>query len=67
MKKTKQILAIIGVIFLLSLYIITFIASFTASPNSTGLFMASIYATIVIPVLFWAYSLFYKLFHKKDK
>ena len=65
MKRTKQILAILGIIFLVGLYIVTFIAAFTASPDSSGLFLACVYATIVIPVLFWAYSFFYKLLNKK--
>ncbi|MGN0169526.1 MAG: hypothetical protein ACI39H_02060 [Lachnospiraceae bacterium] len=66
MKKGKQILAMIGVLFLVGLYLTTIIAAFTASPASSGLFAASIYATIVIPVLLWAYSLFYKILNKKN-
>ena len=66
MKKGKQILAIIGVVFLVGLYLLTIVAALTASPNSSGLFAASIYATIVIPVLLWAYSLFYRLLSKKN-
>lgn len=31
-----------------------------------GLFMASIAATIIIPVLIWLFGLFYKLMHNKD-
>ena len=66
MKKIKQSFAIIGVLFLVSLYLLTIVAALTASPNSSGLFAASIYATIVIPVLLWAYSLFYKILNKKN-
>lgn len=66
MKKGKQILAIIVVVFLVGLYLLTIVAALTASPNSSGLFAASIYATIVIPVLLWAYSLFYKILNKKN-
>ncbi|MBE5905820.1 MAG: hypothetical protein E7277_03365 [Lachnospiraceae bacterium] len=64
--KAKRILAIIGVIFLVSLYILALVAALTSSPKASGYFWASIYATIVIPVLFWAYSLIYKLTHKKN-
>ncbi len=65
MNKLTRVFAILGVVFLLGLYIMTFVASFTVSENSPGLFLASVYATIVIPVLIWAYSFFYKLFKKK--
>ena len=63
--KLIRILALLGVVFLVSLYVLTLIASLTASPNAGQYFLACIYATIVIPVLFWAYSLIYKLTHKK--
>ena len=66
MNKIRRILAIIGIVLLAGLYIATIFAAFTASENSFGLFMASIAATIIIPVLIWLFTLFYKLSHKKD-
>lgn len=66
MNKIRRILAIIGICFLVALYIVTIFAALTASENSMGLFMASIAATIVIPVIIWLFTLFYKLSHKKD-
>ncbi|MCR4956447.1 MAG: hypothetical protein K6A30_07160 [Lachnospiraceae bacterium] len=65
--KVKRIIALLGVIFLVGLYILTLVAALTTNPNKEGYFLASIYATVVIPVLFWAYSLIYKLIHKKDQ
>ena len=65
MQKTKRILALIGVILLVLLYISTIIASFTASKNGPGLFMISIYATIAIPVLIWVINMFLNLAKKK--
>lgn len=68
MKKGKQIFALIGVVLLIGLYIVTLIAACFASPASSGLFLACIYATFIIPVLIWLYQLFYKLSQKhKDK
>jgi amino acid transporter len=61
MKKVKQILAIIGVILLVSLYLTTLILAIFGNPNTMNLFFASIVATVVIPVLFWAYSMIYRL------
>lgn len=66
MKKTKQILALLGVILLLGLYITTFILALTDNTDTMIMFKASIFATFVIPVLMWAYSLIYKLVHNKS-
>jgi dolichyl-phosphate-mannose--protein O-mannosyl transferase len=68
MKKVKQILAILGIIFLVSLYVITLICAIVDSSETMGMFKASIFASVVIPVLLWAYSFIYKLLSKdKDK
>lgn len=66
MKKTKQVLAILGVVFLVSLYIITLICAFTDNSATMQVFMASLFATVVIPVLIWAYMLIYRLIKKND-
>ncbi|MEG0805096.1 MAG: hypothetical protein RR364_00785 [Lachnospiraceae bacterium] len=66
MKKTKQVMAIIGIILLVSLYVATLVLAITSNPNSMNLFKASIFSTIVIPVLIWIYTFIYKLI-KKDK
>ena len=66
MKKVKRILAMIGVIFLVGLYLSTLFCALFAKENLMSLLMASIYATFIIPVLLWAYSLIYKLVHKND-
>lgn len=65
MKKVKQILALIGVIFLIGLYLLTFLSSITDNPNSMNYFAASIVATVIIPVLLWAYSFIYRLLSGK--
>lgn len=65
MKKVKRILAMIGVILLIGLYLSTLICALFAKENLMTLLMASIYATVIIPVLLWAYSFIYKLI-KKD-
>lgn len=65
MKKTKQILAIIGIILLVLLYLSTLICAIIDRTETMRLFMASIFATVVIPVLIWAYTFIYRLI-KKD-
>lgn len=64
MKKTKQILSLLGVLFLIGLYISTIVCALSGSENFMDLLMASIYATVVIPVLIWAYTFVYKLIQK---
>ncbi len=65
MKKVKQILAILGIIVLVGLYVSTIICALSASDNFMNMLMTSIYASVIIPVLIWAYSFIYKLI-KKD-
>lgn len=67
MKKAKRILAMLGVIFLIGLYLTTLLCAIFAKENLMTLLMASIYATFIIPVLLWAYSFIYKLIQKNNK
>ena len=61
MKKVKQILAIIGIVLLVSLYVITLVLALTDDPNTMTVFRASLYCPFLIPVLIWAYTFIYKL------
>lgn len=65
MKKVKQVLAIIGVILLVALYLTTLVFAITDNSGTMDLFFASIVATILIPVLLWAYTFIYRLIKKK--
>lgn len=66
MKKTKRILAVCGVILLVALYLSTLIFALFDSSKSMGLFKTSIAFTILVPVLLYAYTLFYKLSKRDD-
>lgn len=66
MKKTKRILAVIGVILLVCLYLSTLLFAFIDHSQSQGLLKASIAATILLPVLLYGYTLIYKLTKGKD-
>lgn len=61
MKKTKRILAVIGIIILAGLYVSTLIFAIIGSEDAMDWFKASIYATVVLPVLIRAYGLVYRL------
>ena len=64
MKKVKQILAILGVVLLLGLYVITLIMAVTDNTSTMSMLEASVVATILIPILMWAYSFIYVLLKK---
>ncbi len=64
-KKVKQVLALIGIVLLVGLYIITFIFAVLDFNGAANWFKISLYSTIVVPVLLYAYLLIYK--HLKNK
>ncbi len=64
MKKTKQILALIGVVILIGLYVSTLVCALSSSENFMNMLMVSIYATVIIPALIWAYTFIYRLVRK---
>jgi dolichyl-phosphate-mannose--protein O-mannosyl transferase len=64
MKKIKQLLALAGVVVLVGLYAATLICALSQNENYMNLLMASVYATVIIPVLLWAYSFIYSLLKK---
>lgn len=67
MKKARQLMAILGTIILVGMYIATIVCALSASENFMNMLMASLYASIVIPVLIWAFTFLYKLIKKEDK
>ena len=60
MKKVKRILAFAGVILLVLLYLSTLVFALLGKEFLNWL-MAAIIATIVVPVLIWAYGFVYRL------
>ena len=56
--KGVRIAAIIGVIFLVALYIVTLIAGITTSKAAPELFKMCIGSSILLPILFWLYIQF---------
>lgn len=66
MKTMKRIVAMIGIIILVGLYVLTFIASIFHTDFAHNLFMASFYCTIIVPVMLYVYMMIYKVF-KKDQ
>ena len=67
MNKAKRIGAIIGLILLVGIYIIAFIASLCNSQFTHQLFLASFYSTFIIPVMIYAYMMLLKLANRKKE
>ncbi len=67
MHKVKRIASLVGVILIASMYLISFLSAFFATEYKNGLFLASIFSTIVIPIIIWWFLTFYKWVHRKDE
>ena len=66
MKKIKQLIAFLGVILLIGMYCTTIVMAILSSKYFFDFLMASIYATVVIPVLLWIYSFIYQKLKKRN-
>lgn len=60
MKKARQIIALIGVILLVLLYVSTLVLAIVDKSFSMKLFQTSVIATIIVPVLIWTVTFFMK-------
>ena len=67
MNKVKRIAAIVGIVLIVSMYLVSFISAFVATEYSNGLFLASIFSTIVIPIMIYGFIAIYKYVHRDDK
>lgn len=65
--KGQRIFAMVGVIVLVLLYLITLISAITTSPKTPELFKMCIGASILLPIMFWLYIRFAKLFIEHDR
>lgn len=65
--KGQRIVAVLGVVFLLALYLVTLVAGLTTSPAAPELFKMCIGASILLPIMFWLYLRFAKLFMDRDR
>lgn len=65
MKKIQQILAILGIVLLLGLYLTTLILAILGK-DFFPMFMAALLASIALPVLLWVYSYIYKLIKRNS-
>lgn len=66
MDKIKRIASVIGIVLISSMYIISLISALIASKNAPGLFLASLFSTVVIPIMIYGFITVYKYVHKDD-
>ena len=57
MKKLKRIMALIGAILLIAMYVVTLILGLMASPATKNMLMASIACTVILPCLLYGMML----------
>ena len=62
----KRIAAWIGIGVIALMYLISAVAAAMARPQANSLFMASLVATIFVPVLLWIFIKLYEWAHKDD-
>ena len=64
MPRIKRIMALAGVILIIALYVITLILAICGNENTLNLLTASLFATVIVPVLIWVYTFIYRLLEK---
>jgi len=62
----KRVLALIGVVLLLAMYIVTFVLAMMNNPATDGLFKAAIFCTLTVPILLYGYQLIYKYLKNRN-
>lgn len=65
--KSKRIAAIIGIIAILALYLASLIIGIFFSDKYPGLFMASVFSAVIIPIMIYCFIAVYKYVRKKAK
>lgn len=61
MKQIRRILAITGIVLLVSMYLITLLCAIFDTGNGMAMFKASVTCTILVPILIWGYTVIYRL------
>ncbi len=66
MNKIKRTASIVGIVLLVSMYIISLITAIFASEHAPGMFLASIFCTVVIPILVYIFITLIKIVYQKN-
>lgn len=66
MKKVQRILAILGIILLVGLYLLTLVLAILGK-DFFPMFMAALFASMALPILLWLYGFIYKWVKKNSQ
>ncbi len=67
MKQTKRILAVLGIILLVMMYLATLLLALFDLSSGMVMFKASVMCTVLVPLLIWGYTVIYRLAKGKEK
>lgn len=65
--KGQRIVALAAVVLLIGMYLVTLFAAIFTSPAAPELFKMCIGSTILLPIMFWLYIQFWKMFTKRPE
>ena len=51
----KQIVAVVGLLLIVGMYVASFVSALMAKPGAEGMFMASLVATVIIPIVLYIF------------
>ena len=66
MKRFKQIMAVTAIVIILGLYLTTLVLAILGNSVSHSLFMASLYATVIVPAMLYIFFCLAKLLRRED-
>ena len=64
MMKARRVMAMIGVIIIVLLYVYVFVLALRKDPNMQNALFAAFAATIIVPVMMYAFSMLAKLMER---
>lgn len=64
--KAQRIMAMVGIVLLISIYLVTIVAALLAKPYANRFFYASLFCTLIIPVLVYGFMVVSKAFGPKE-
>lgn len=65
-RRLKQIMAIIGLVLIVVLYVWAFVSAIMARPEANATFMAAIICTAVVPILLYVMTWLARVFSGRD-
>ncbi|MFT4105409.1 MAG: hypothetical protein QM657_06560 [Lacrimispora sp.] len=64
--KLKRPLAILGLIVILSIYVIAIVSAFSHSPQAATWLMAAVFSSVIVPIFFYAGGMVYRILKRES-